>query len=291
MKRPSPPPGMVENRPWLNFFSHAILIAGIALVAFPLYITFVASTLTLEQILTVPMPLIPGDQFWANYSQVLTSGSQTGAAAPVGRMMLNSLVTALVIPLGKISISIISAFAIVYFRFPLRNFIFWMIFVTLMLPVEVRIIPTFKVAADLGILNSYAGLTLPLIASATATFLFRQFFMTIPDELAEAARIDGAGPMRFFIDVLLPLSKTSMAALFVIQFIYGWNQYLWPLLITTDESMYTTVIGIKRMIVGGDSANEWNLVMATAMLALLPPAIVVMLMQKWFVKGLVDTEK
>jgi sn-glycerol 3-phosphate transport system permease protein len=291
MKRPSPPPGMVENRPWLNFFSHAILIAGIALVAFPLYITFVASTLTLEQILTVPMPLLPGDQFWANYSQVLTSGSQRGAAAPVGRMMLNSLVTALVIPLGKISISIISAFAIVYFRFPLRNFIFWMIFVTLMLPVEVRIIPTFKVAADLGILNSYAGLTLPLIASATATFLFRQFFMTIPDELAEAARIDGAGPMRFFIDVLLPLSKTSMAALFVIQFIYGWNQYLWPLLITTDESMYTTVIGIKRMIVGGDSANEWNLVMATAMLALLPPAIVVMLMQKWFVKGLVDTEK
>ena len=195
------------------------------------------------------------------------------------------------IPLGKISISIISAFAIVYFKFPLRNFFFWMIFVTLMLPVEVRIIPTFKVAADLGILNSYAGLTLPLIASATATFLFRQFFMTIPDELAEAARIDGAGPMRFFIDVLLPLSKTSMAALFVIQFIYGWNQYLWPLLITTDESMYTTVIGIKRMIIGGDALTEWHLVMATAMLALLPPALVVMLMQKWFVKGLVETEK
>jgi sn-glycerol 3-phosphate transport system permease protein len=291
MNRSSPPPGMVENRPWLKFLSHAILIAGVALVAFPLYITFVASTLTLDQIVTVPMPLIPGDQFWANYSQVLTAGSQKGAAAPVGRMMLNSLVTALAIPLGKISISIISAFAIVYFRFPLRNFIFWMIFVTLMLPVEVRIIPTFKVAADLGILNSYAGLTLPLIASATATFLFRQFFMTIPDELAEAARIDGAGPMRFFIDVLLPLSKTSMAALFVIQFIYGWNQYLWPLLITTDESMYTTVIGIKRMIVGGDAQTEWHLVTATAMLALLPPALVVMLMQKWFVKGLVETEK
>jgi sn-glycerol 3-phosphate transport system permease protein len=291
MNRSSPPPGMVENRPWLKFLSHAILIAGVALVAFPLYITFVASTLTLDQIVTVPMPLVPGDQFWANYSQVLTAGSQKGAAAPVGRMMLNSLVTALAIPLGKISISIISAFAIVYFRFPLRNFIFWMIFVTLMLPVEVRIIPTFKVAADLGILNSYAGLTLPLIASATATFLFRQFFMTIPDELAEAARIDGAGPMRFFIDVLLPLSKTSMAALFVIQFIYGWNQYLWPLLITTDESMYTTVIGIKRMIVGGDAQTEWHLVTATAMLALLPPALVVMLMQKWFVKGLVETEK
>ena len=282
---------MVENRPWLTVLSHAILVAGVLLVAFPLYITFVASTLTLEQILSVPMPLVPGDQFWANYTQVLTAGSQRGAAAPVGRMMLNSLVVALVIPLGKISISIIASFAIVYFRFPLRNFFFWMIFVTLMLPVEVRIIPTFKVAADLGILNSYAGLTLPLIASATATFLFRQFFMTIPDELAEAARIDGAGPMRFFVDVLLPLSKTSMAALFVIQFIYGWNQYLWPLLITTDESMYTTVIGIKRMITGGDALTEWHLVMATAMLALLPPALVVMLMQKWFVKGLVETEK
>jgi sn-glycerol 3-phosphate transport system permease protein len=282
---------MVENRPWLTFLSHAILVVGVLLVAFPLYITFVASTLTLEQILSVPMPLVPGDQFWTNYTQVLTAGSQRGAAAPVGRMMLNSLVVALVVPLGKISISIISAFAIVYFKFPLRNFIFWMIFVTLMLPVEVRIIPTFKVAADLGILNSYAGLTLPLIASATATFLFRQFFMTIPDELAEAARIDGAGPMRFFVDILLPLSKTSMAALFVIQFIYGWNQYLWPLLVTTTEDMAPIVMGIKRMISGGGALTEWHLVMATAMLALLPPALVVMLMQKWFVKGLVETEK
>ena len=204
---------------------------------------------------------------------------------------MNSLIMALTIAIGKIAISIIASFAIVYFRFPLRNFFFWMIFVTLMLPVEVRIIPTFKVVSDLGMLNSYAGLTIPLIASATATFLFRQFFMTIPDELAEAARIDGAGPMRFFFDVVLPLSKTSIAALFVIQFIYGWNQYLWPLLITSDESMYTTVIGIKRMIVGSDAANEWHLVMATAILALLPPALVVVLMQKWFVKGLVETEK
>jgi sn-glycerol 3-phosphate transport system permease protein len=282
---------MVENRPWLTFFSHAVLIAGVLMVAFPLYMTFVASTLTLEQILRVPMPLVPGDQFIANYTQVLTAGSQRGAAAPVGRMMLNSLVMALVIAFGKIAISIIASFAIVYFKFPLRNFFFWMIFVTLMLPVEVRIIPTFKVAADLGLLNSYVGLTLPLIASATATFLFRQFFMTVPDELAEAARIDGAGPMRFFFDVLLPLSQTSIAALFVIQFIYGWNQYLWPLLITTDESMYTAVIGIKRMITGGDALTEWHLVMATAMLALLPPALVVVLMQKWFVKGLVETEK
>ena len=282
---------MVENRPWLTFLSHAVLILGVLAVAFPLYITFIASTLTLEQIMQVPMQLTPGDRLIENYSQVLSGGSTKGSKAAVSSMLVNSLVMALVIPLGKIAISVISAFAIVYFRFPLRMFFFWMIFVTLMLPVEVRIIPTFKVVADLGMLNTYAGLTVPLIASATATFLFRQFFMTIPDELAEAARVDGASPMRFFLDVLLPLSKTTMAALFVIQFIYGWNQYLWPLLITTDESMYTTVIGIKRMIVGSDAANEWNLIMATAILAMLPPALVVMLMQKWFVKGLVETEK
>jgi len=282
---------MIENRPFLTFLTHAILILGVAVVAFPLYVTVVASTLTPEQVLSVPMTLIPGDQLVENYSQVLGQGSTKGSAAPVGRMMFNSLVVALVITTGKIAISIISAFAIVFFRFPLRNFFFWMIFLTLMLPVEVRILPTYKVASDLGLLNSYAGLTLPLIASATATFLFRQFFMTIPDELAEAARMDGAGPLRFFWDVALPLSKTNIAALFVILFIYGWNQYLWPLLVTTEESMYTVVIGIKRMITGGDSATEWNLVMATAILALLPPAAVVVLMQKWFVKGLVETEK
>jgi sn-glycerol 3-phosphate transport system permease protein len=283
---------MIENRPWLTFFSHAVLIAGILVVAFPLYVTFVASTRTLEEILSVPMPLTPGDQLWANYSTVLGTGTTRGiTSGPVGRMMLNSLVMALVIALGKIAISIIASFAIVFFRFPLRNFFFWMIFVTLMLPVEVRIIPTFKVVSDLGMINSYVGLTLPLIASATATFLFRQFFLTVPDELAEAARIDGAGPLRFFWDVVLPLSKTTIAALFVIQFIYGWNQYLWPLLITTDESMSTAVIGIKRMINTGDALTEWNLVMATAMLALLPPALVVVLMQRWFVKGLVETEK
>jgi sn-glycerol 3-phosphate transport system permease protein len=282
---------MVENRPWLTLLSHLVLCLGVAVVAFPLYVTFVASTLTLDQILTVPMPLVPGDQLVQNYTQVLTAGSTRGSSAAVGQMMFNSLVSAVVIAVGKISISIISAFAIVYFRFPLRNFFFWMIFITLMLPVEVRILPTYKVVADLGLLDTYAGLTLPLIASATATFLFRQFFLTIPDELVEAARIDGAGPMRFFKDVVLPLSKTNMAALFVILFIFGWNQYLWPLLITTQETMYTTVIGIKRMIVGGDAATEWHLVMATAILALLPPAAVVILMQKWFVKGLVDTEK
>jgi len=282
---------MVEKRPLFTLLSHAVLILGVLLIAFPVYVTFVASTHSLERILEVPMPLVPGDQLVENYRQALAAGSTKGSKAAVGTMLVNSTVMALGIALGKIAISIISAFAIVYFRFPLRMSFFWMIFVTLMLPVEVRIIPTFKVAADLGILNSYVGLTLPLIASATATFLFRQFFLTVPDELAEAARIDGAGPMRFFWDVLLPLSKTSIAALFVIQFIYGWNQYLWPLLITADESMYTTVIGIKRMIVGSDATNEWNLIMATAMLAMLPPALVILLMQRWFVKGLVETEK
>jgi sn-glycerol 3-phosphate transport system permease protein len=282
---------MVENRPGLTILAHAVLIAGIAVIAFPLYVTFVASTLTLDEIVSVPMPLVPGTHLWDNYAQALTAGVSNAAGAPVGRMMLNSLVMALAIALGKIAISIIASFAIVYFHFPLRNFFFWMIFVTLMLPVEVRIIPTFQVVSDLGMINSYVGLTLPLIASATATFLFRQFFLTVPDELAEAARIDGAGPMRFFVDVLLPLSKTSIAALFVIQFIYGWNQYLWPLLITADVSLYSAVIGIKRMIATGDALTEWNVVMATAMLALLPPALVVLLMQKWFVKGLVETEK
>jgi len=283
---------MVENRPVLTFVSHLVLALGVAVIAFPVYITFVASTLGADEVLQAPMPLVPGTHLIENYATVLGTGlSGNVTSAPVGRMMVNSLITALIIPCGKIVISLLSAFAIVYFRFRFRMLAFWMIFVTLMLPVEVRIIPTYKVVADLHMLDTYAGLTIPLIASATATFLFRQFFLTIPDELAEAARIDGAGPLRFLWDVVVPLSRTNIAALFVILFIFGWNQYLWPLLVTTDESMYTTVIGIKRMIAGGDAATEWNLVMATAMLAMLPPALVVILMQKWFVKGLVDTEK
>ena len=285
---------MVENRPAATLLSHLVLVLGVIIVAFPVYITFVASTQTAEQIVqNVPMSLLPGSNMVESYSLALLGGqTEYGSKiAPVSRMLWVSLVTALVISIGKIVISLLSAFAIVYFRFPFRNTVFWMIFVTLMLPVEVRILPTYKVVADLGMLNSYAGLTIPLIASATATFLFRQFFLTVPDELVEAARIDGAGPMRFFKDVLLPLSATSIAALFVIQFIYGWNQYLWPLLVTTSEDMYPVVMGIKRMITGGDAATEWNAVMATAILAMLPPALVVILMQKWFVKGLVDTEK
>jgi sn-glycerol 3-phosphate transport system permease protein len=283
---------MVERRPLLNAFSHLILVLGVVIVAFPLYLTFVASTHTASDIVQAPMPLLPGAYMIENYTAAWNgTGGGNGSKAPVGQMMTVSLVSALIIAIGKIAISLLSAFAIVYFRFPFRMFFFWAIFITLMLPVEVRILPTYQVVSDLGMLNSYAGLTVPLIASATATFLFRQFFLTVPEELVEAARMDGAGPMRFFKDVLVPLSTTSIAALFVIQFIYGWNQYLWPLLVTTNENMYPVVIGIKRMISGGDAQTEWSVVMATALLAMLPPALVVMLMQKWFVKGLVDTEK
>ena len=283
---------MVERRLTLGILAHVIMILGVLVVAFPVYVTFIASTHTMDDVIKVPMSLLPGSQMLDNYTVALFGGrTGSGTHTPVGRMMFVSLMTALIIAFGKIAISMLSAFAIVYFRFPFRMLVFWGIFVTLMLPVEVRIGPTYQVVADLGMLNSYAGLTVPLIASATATFLFRQFFLTVPDELTEAARMDGAGPMRFFWDVLLPLSKTSMAALFVIQFIYGWNQYLWPLLVTTEESMYPMVIGIKQMISGGDAQTEWNIVMATAILAMLPPALVVMLMQKWFVKGLVDTDK
>ena len=303
---------MIERRPGLQILRHVILLIGVAIVAFPLYLTFVGSTQTAQQInQSVPMSMVPGGHFWETYQLTLFGGpnSQGSPLPAMWPMMQISLISALGIAIGKIAISLLSAFAIVYFRFPLRNLVFWMIFVTLMLPVEVRISPTYEVVAGLGLLNSFAGLTVPLIASATATFLFRQFFLTVPliasatatfllrqffltvpDELVEAARIDGAGPMRFFRDVLLPLSATPMAALFVIQFIYGWNQYLWPLLVTTDESMYPIVLGIKRLI-AGEVYTDWNIVMAVTLLAMLPPAVVVIGMQKWFVKGLVDTEK
>ena len=283
---------MVERSPFLKAFSHLIMVLGVIIVGFPLYLAFVASTHTAQDIVQVPMPMLPGSNFWETYKTALFGGgSGPGSSAPVAHMMWVSFVTAMVITVGKIAISLLSAFAIVYFRFPFKGICFWLIFITLMLPVEVRIGPTYQVVSNLGMLNTYAGLTVPLIASATATFLFRQFFLTVPDELVEAARIDGAGPMRFFKDILVPLSRTSIAALFVIQFIYGWNQYLWPLLVTTSEDMYPVVIGIKRMIAGGDTGNEWNVVMATALLAMLPPALVVVFMQRWFGKGLVDTEK
>lgn len=282
---------MVENRPFLNFLTHLVLILGVLVVAFPVYVAFIASTHEAGAFVRGVMPLTPGDNLWATYSQMLGSGWQVAGAPPVWLMLGNSMVMALTIAIGKIAISIISAFAIVYFRFPFRMLAFWIIFITLMLPVEVRIIPTYAVVANLGMLNSYAGLTLPLIASATATFLFRQFFMTIPEELMEASRVDGAGPMKFFKDILLPISITNIAALFVIMFIYGWVQYLWPLLVTTQEDFYTIVLGIKRLMASSDRVPAWNLIMATVTLAMLPPVLVVLLMQKLFVKGLTETEK
>ena len=279
--------GMVERRGPSYWLIHVGLIFGVLLIFFPIWLAFVASTVTQPEIVKPPMPLLPGDHFLENYGRALVSGVN----APVARMLLNSTIMAMGIAIGKIVISLLSAFAIVYFRFPGRRLVFWLIFLTLMLPVEVRIVPTYEVAARFGMLNSYGGLIFPLIASATATFLFRQFFLTIPDELAEAARVDGSRPMRFFLDILLPMSRTNIAALFVILFIYGWNQYLWPLLITTDPQMNTIVMGIKQMFPSGDDLADWPVIMATSILAMIPPVVVVILMQKLFVRGLVESEK
>ncbi len=279
--------GMVEKRGIGLWLTHLGLIIGVLFIFFPIWLAFVASTVTQPEIVRPPMPLWPGDQFIENYSRALKSGVN----APVAAMLLNSLIMAMGIALGKIAISLLSAFAIVYFRFPLRKLFFWLIFLTLMLPIEVRIVPTYEVIANFKMLNSYQGLILPLIASATATFLFRQFFMTVPDELAEAARVDGAKPMRFFFDILLPMSRTNIAALFVILFIYGWNQYLWPLLITTDPGMNTIVMGIKQMFPSGDDIADWPVIMATSILAMVPPVLVVVGMQRLFVRGLVESEK
>ena len=281
---------MVENRPFYTALTHIVLILGLLIVLFPIYIAFVASTHEARDVLSTVQGWF-GSNLIENYSTILKSGKATTGGIPVGRMMWNSLVMALGIVFGKISISILSAYAIVYFRFRFRMFFFWIIFMTLMLPVEVRILPTYHVVASLGLLNTYTGMTLPLIASATATFLFRQFFLTVPDELTEAARVDGAGPIRFFFDVLLPLSRTNIAALFVILFIYGWNQYLWPVVITTEKEMTTIVMGIQAMLYVPDSINEWNLTLATTILAMVPPVIVVLVMQRQFVKGLIETEK
>jgi len=282
---------MIENRPFVTLVSHGMLILGVAIIAFPIWVTFVAATHDAVRMTQIPLPLWPGDQFFVNLDQALNKGIRGGANHGVVMMLFNSLVMAMMIAVGKIAISLLSAFAIVYFRFPFRMGFFWMIFITLMLPVEVRIIPTFEVVANLNLLNTYWGLSVPLIASATATFMFRQTFLTIPDELLEAARIDGAGPMRFFFDILLPMSRTNIAALFVILFIYGWNQYLWPLLVTTDQSMFTIVMAIKQMLEAAEQAPEWNIIMMTTLLAMLPPVVVVIFMQRLFVKGLTETEK
>ena len=282
---------MVENRRYRTLTAYLVLAIGVLIVAFPVYVAIIASTHDSATIINGNMPLVPGDQAIENYSRTILVGTERTTREPVGTMMRNSFVMALGIALGKIMISILSAFAVVYFRFPFRKTAFWVIFITLMLPVEVRIYPTYKIVADLGLLDTYTGLILPLIASATGTLLFRQFFMTVPDELLEASKIDGAGAFRFFKDTLIPLSLTTVAALFVIQFIYGWNQYLWPLLITTRDEMQTIVIGIKKMIATQDALTEWQIALATAVLAMLPPVAVVIFMQRLFVKGLVETEK
>ncbi|WP_336797711.1 sn-glycerol-3-phosphate ABC transporter permease UgpE [Erwinia aphidicola] len=281
---------MIENRRGLDIFSHTLLFLGILTILFPLYVAFVAATLDNKAVYQVPMTLIPGSHLWENVRNIWLNGVN-GSGTAFSLMMLNSLIMALCITVGKISVSMLSAFALVWYRFPLRNLFFWMIFITLMLPVEVRIFPTVQVIADLNLLDSYSGLTLPLMASATATFLFRQFFMSLPDELMEAARIDGASPMRFFRDIVLPLSKTNLAALFVITFIYGWNQYLWPLLIINDASLGTAVAGIKSMISTSGSPTQWNEVMAAMLLTLVPPVVIVLVMQRAFVRGLVESEK
>ncbi|MEG7405946.1 sn-glycerol-3-phosphate ABC transporter permease UgpE [Serratia marcescens] len=281
---------MIENRRGLDIFSHVMLVIGVLVVLFPLYVAFVAATLDDKQVFQVPMTLVPGGHLWENIRNIW-QGGVGNLKVPFSLLLLNSVIMALAITCGKIAVSVLSAYAIVYFRFLLRSLFFWLIFLTLMLPVEVRIFPTVEVISNLNLLDSYTGLTLPLMASATATFLLRQFFMTLPDELLEAARIDGAGPMRFFWDIVLPLSKTNLAALFVITFIYGWNQYLWPILITSDASMGTAVAGIKSMISTSGAPTQWNQVMAAMILTLLPPLAVVLLMQRWFVRGLVDSEK
>ncbi|WP_406720905.1 MULTISPECIES: sn-glycerol-3-phosphate ABC transporter permease UgpE [Thioclava] len=282
---------MVENRPLLTVLSHVILILGVAAVALPVWLALVASTHPTSAFVSGTVPLWFGPEGLSSYARMLGEGVSTSGTPPIGLMLWNSLIMAMTITIGKIAISISSAFAICYFRFPGRQLAFWMIFITLMLPVEVRIVPTFEVVANLGLLNSYAGLSVPLIASATATFLFRQVFLTLPDELTEAARIDGAGPLKFFWDHALPLSRTNIAALSVILFIYGWNQYLWPLIVTTDEAHYTIVMGIKRMASVVDDVPRWNEIMAVVVMAMLPPVLVVVAMQKLFVKGLVETEK
>jgi len=284
---------MVEKKKSGYWLTHAGLIIGVLFIFFPVWLTFVASTVNQEEIINPPLPLWPGTEIFENYYHALFKGGREGYGSnePVINMLINSSIMALGITIGKIAISLLSAFAIVYFRFPFRKTCFWLIFMTLMLPVEVRIVPTYEVVANLNLLNSYTGLIFPLIASATATFLFRQFFMTIPDEMVEAARMDGCSPMRFFIDILIPISKTNIAALFVILFIYGWNQYLWPLLMTTDPDMKTIVIALDAMIPAGDDFAHWPTVMATAMLAMLPPIAVVIGMQKFFVKGLLESDK
>ena len=281
---------MIEQSKRQKVLPHVLLWLAIVILLFPIYLVVVASTWTSAEILAAPMPIYPGPHFLGNYSRALLEGAKNLGASAL-TMMSNSFIMALGISVGKIIVSLLAAYAIVFFDFKLKRLCFWSIFITLMLPVEVRIMPTYKVISDLGMLNSYWGLILPMIVSATAVFLFRQFFLSVPREIAEASQIDGAKPMAFFAQILVPMTRTPVAAMFVIQFIYGWNQYLWPLLITTKERFYTLLIGINRMLSGADVQIEWQIVMATTLLALLPPVLVVIMMQKQFITGMTDTEK
>lgn len=264
---------------------HAALILAAAGFAAPLYIAFVVASRPARAAIN-GVPLLPGDRLGANLAHILVQGLP--GSPPVGQLMLNSALMALGISVGKLLLSIPASYAVVFFRFRGRMVAFWLIFVTLLLPIEVRFYPTYKVTAQLGLLNGFPGLVLPLVASATATFLFRQFFLTFPLELADAARIDGIGPVRFLTQIVLPLSKVNVAAIFVLEFVYGWNQYLWPLLITSSSSHATVVMGMKEMISAAQSfaVPQWDLVMAVALVALVPPIIVVVVMQRWFVKGM-----
>jgi sn-glycerol 3-phosphate transport system permease protein len=273
-----------EKFDWTKLAIHLFLIAAVLLICFPLYYAFVLSTQTMEEVMVTPQKLLPSSHLMENYIKIWNR-------IDMGQLLFNSAVVALGTSLGKIAISILSAFAIVYFNFRGKQFFFWMIFVTLMLPLPVRIVSTYQVISELGWVDTYMGLIIPLIASATATFLFRQFYLTIPDELVDAAKIDGSGPLRFLWSVLLPNSGPSIAALFVVMFIYGWNQYLWPLMVTNTDKMKVVVVGIASTIPTGTQPPEWNLVMAVAMMALIPPVLVVLFMQRWFMHGLLETEK
>ncbi|OGK77067.1 MAG: glycerol-3-phosphate transporter [Candidatus Rokubacteria bacterium RBG_16_73_20] len=271
--------------PWGSLTVHGLLLLAVAVIAFPLYYAFVISTQEVSEVIQKPPRLLPSVHLVENYYE---AWQRSG----MGRLLLNSMIVAVGVAVGKISISMLSAFAIVYFQFRGRQLVFWMIFITLMLPIPVRILPTYEVIGNLGWLNTYAGLTVPLMASATATFLFRQFYLTIPNELVEAAQLDGAGPLRFLWSILMPLSWANVAALFVVLFIYGWNEYLWPLLITDTEEMRTVVIGLESLIPrSGTELPTWNYIMAGAMMALLPPVAVILFMQRWFVRGLIESEK
>jgi sn-glycerol 3-phosphate transport system permease protein len=284
MKSLSPPAGRKRRTDWQKLTVHLLLIVSVCVIGFPLYYCFVISTQSIDEVVQKPQKMLPSTHLVENYTKVWNR-------IHMGRLLVNSAIVAVAVSVGKIVISILSAFAIVYFNFRGKQIAFWMIFVTLMLPVPVRIISTYQVVTTLGWVDTYAGLTIPLIASATATFLFRQFYMTIPDELVDAAKIDGSGPLRFLWSILLPNSGANIAALFVVMFIYGWNQYLWPLMVTNSESMKVVVVGIASTIPTGTQLPEWNLVMATAIMAILPPMLIVLLMQRWFVHGLIESEK